>query len=413
MSDSNTDSQLQKALALNSAGIPVFPCNDRKEPIIAGGFKAATLDREQVITWWTKSPTARIGVPTGAASGIWVVDCDVDSCGVPIGEQTLATHGLSNHAHRVPSPSGGAHYLFRHNAALPRNSVKRLPGVDIRGEGGYVIVWSPDGLLAAKLDPELGYPPPTLVEALRARKTILPQPLDPDDNKSAMRILEQEADKVAAAVEGSRNDSLNRSSYRVGKQVARGALDGRKARDALRAAALVAGLPRQEIEKTISGAFAAASTDDAQVPKSQFEPRHGDTTDTSDKTTWPDPDWSVAITTRRDPPTFPTEMFPPDLAQWLTLAAGAKGAPLDYVAGSLLSAASSLIGNSRWVTPWPMWAEPPVLWLMLIGAPSTNKSPAMDAVLDPLRAVERRVQQRARADFEVLKRVEGEHDVQR
>ena len=39
--------------------------------------------------------------------------------------------------------------------------------------------------------------------------------------------------------------------------------------------------------------------------------------------------------------------------------------------------------------PWEGWTEPPVLWAMAIGNPSSNKSPGLDAMLSPLRKVER------------------------
>ncbi|MEM6623659.1 MAG: DUF3987 domain-containing protein [Pseudomonadota bacterium] len=82
-------------------------------------------------------------------------------------------------------------------------------------------------------------------------------------------------------------------------------------------------------------------------------------------------------------------------AAWISRAAEAKGAPADYVATSLLSVAGSLIGNARWVTPWDGWSEPPILWTMLIGQPSANKSPALDVITDPLKALQKRVRQAA------------------
>ncbi|UZK64640.1 DUF3987 domain-containing protein [Sphingomonas sp. M1-B02] len=67
------------------------------------------------------------------------------------------------------------------------------------------------------------------------------------------------------------------------------------------------------------------------------------------------------------------------------------GAPVDYVGCSLLAVAASLIGSKRRVQPFesaPLWRDPPVLWIALVGDPSSNKSPAIDAVVAPLRAIE-------------------------
>ncbi|MDO6584815.1 YfjI family protein [Salipiger sp. 1_MG-2023] len=80
-------------------------------------------------------------------------------------------------------------------------------------------------------------------------------------------------------------------------------------------------------------------------------------------------------------------------------AAVSKGAPADYVMAALLSVCGSLIGNTRWPSPWAGWAEPPVVWSVIIGNPSAGKSPAMDAVLVPLKRVERAM--REAAQFEL------------
>ncbi|WP_299970198.1 YfjI family protein [uncultured Roseobacter sp.] len=65
-----------------------------------------------------------------------------------------------------------------------------------------------------------------------------------------------------------------------------------------------------------------------------------------------------------------------------------KSAPVDFVALALLSSASAIVGNTRWTVPWDGWKEPPVIWGMLVGDPSSGKSPALDAVLDPIREID-------------------------
>jgi hypothetical protein len=89
--------------------------------------------------WWVRFPDALIGVPTGAASGLLVIDIDPDGIDFLLGEygELLEETGL---LHKTPR---GFHYLFRTPAGLPiRCSVGKLaPGVDVRGEGGYIIWW--------------------------------------------------------------------------------------------------------------------------------------------------------------------------------------------------------------------------------------------------------------------------------
>jgi Bifunctional DNA primase/polymerase, N-terminal len=65
------------AAALNYAkrGLPVFPCRRAdKSPLAPHGFKDATTDHQQIRQWWSKWPSAMIGMPTGMASGIVVID---------------------------------------------------------------------------------------------------------------------------------------------------------------------------------------------------------------------------------------------------------------------------------------------------------------------------------------------------
>lgn len=110
------------------------------------------------------------------------------------------------------------------------------------------------------------------------------------------------------------------------------------------------------------------------------------------KADWPDPDMTIGQPARPPAPVMTEDQFSQVFgpwAAWINTAAETKNAPVDYVAVTLLAAASAAIGNSRWAVPWEGWKEPPVLWAMLVGDPSAGKSPALDAVLDPVKEIER------------------------
>ena len=102
---------------------------------------------------------------------------------------------------------------------------------------------------------------------------------------------------------------------------------------------------------------------------------------------WPTLDRSV-LQERPPAPPFPTDVFGPRWEEWLLRRAEETAAPVDFTAGSLLASAAALIGNARWVQPWPRWQEPPALWVALVGKPSSGKSPAMGPVLEALRDLE-------------------------
>lgn len=106
---------------------------------------------------------------------------------------------------------------------------------------------------------------------------------------------------------------------------------------------------------------------------------------------WAKPDTSIIRPERPPAPEMSDSEFNAVFgpwAAWLRTAAEVKGAHVDFVALALLSTASAIIGNARWAVPWEGWKEPPMLWGMLIGDPSAGKSPALDAILDPVKQID-------------------------
>lgn len=127
----------QAALAYARKGWPVFPCDVRgKKPLCDHGLKDATTDEETIGAWWKLWPNANIGHPTGER-----IVLDVDGAE---GEAALAALG----AQHGPLPETltartgkGRHLYFSRNGTQIRNSAGKLgPHLDIRGEGGYVIL---------------------------------------------------------------------------------------------------------------------------------------------------------------------------------------------------------------------------------------------------------------------------------
>ena len=70
-------------------GIPVFPCKMNKSPLTPRGFKDATTDPKVISQMWERyRDVPCIGVPTGEASDLLVIDADVDDG--KQGEESLA-----------------------------------------------------------------------------------------------------------------------------------------------------------------------------------------------------------------------------------------------------------------------------------------------------------------------------------
>ncbi|WP_134682438.1 DUF3987 domain-containing protein [Paracoccus ravus] len=118
------------------------------------------------------------------------------------------------------------------------------------------------------------------------------------------------------------------------------------------------------------------------------------------KLQWPDADLRFLRPHLPEPPKLPlSEVLTPCAAEWISATAEGAGAPPDYVLAALLTVTGATMGNARWVSPWKGWAEPPLIWSMCIGNPSAGKSPAIDAVLAPLRRAERPLRQAAEAEM--------------
>jgi DNA-binding MarR family transcriptional regulator len=130
---------LAAVLTFAEHGLPVFPVKPRsKVPATVDGFKSATVDLDQLRAWWKRWPDANIGIPTGAVSGFVVLDVDARHGGVASFEKLRDRHRLPRTA-QVLTGSGGFHYWYRHTGEL-RNSAGLLgDGLDVRGDGGYVI----------------------------------------------------------------------------------------------------------------------------------------------------------------------------------------------------------------------------------------------------------------------------------
>jgi hypothetical protein len=102
---------------------------------------------------------------------------------------------------------------------------------------------------------------------------------------------------------------------------------------------------------------------------------------------WGVPDMAIVRANRMPPAPFPGDTLGSLWPLMRDLAEGA-GAPVDYVATSVLAVAASLIGAKRWVKPWDGWEEPCILWTAIVGNPSSAKSPAIDAAILPLRQMD-------------------------
>lgn len=124
------------ALAYARRGWPVFPlAAGKKRPAVAGGFKMATADLDQVRKLFLAGRTLNLGIATGAAC--WVLDLD-GPAGEASLEKLVAEHGPLPATLVQRTCNGGRHLLFRAVPGL-RCRVAIRPGLDVRAGGGYIV----------------------------------------------------------------------------------------------------------------------------------------------------------------------------------------------------------------------------------------------------------------------------------
>lgn len=147
-------------LKLARAGYAVFPCHPKtKAPRLkdVDWKKVATSDLATVRRWWKQWPDSLIGLPTGRANGIAVLDLDLKDG--KDGLKSLRKLGLDEVAEspvEIETRSGGLHRYFAYVDGVRNQGGKLGPGIDVRGEGGYVIAWDEGEAL---LDDAVGLPP--------------------------------------------------------------------------------------------------------------------------------------------------------------------------------------------------------------------------------------------------------------
>lgn len=110
-----------------------------KHPRTKRGLKDASIDEITIRRWWGMWPDANIGIVTGAVSGIVGIDVDPRHGG----EDTVRELGdrLPSNTPWVTTGSGGLHILYRHPGGhVPCDASGKLgPGIDVRGDGGYLV----------------------------------------------------------------------------------------------------------------------------------------------------------------------------------------------------------------------------------------------------------------------------------
>jgi hypothetical protein len=135
----NVDFALQYA----SRGWYVFPLSPRsKKPLKnTRGFHDASTSERCIERFWDINPGANIGIATGKKSGFIGLDVDGEKGSRSLTKLETELGPLPETLEQITGSRKGRQLIFKWPATREvRNKQNLRPGIDIRGEGGYIVV---------------------------------------------------------------------------------------------------------------------------------------------------------------------------------------------------------------------------------------------------------------------------------
>lgn len=281
---------------------PVFPCRAQdeettdwstgeittlyvKSPYTPNGFRGATKSERLVRELWRRHPNAMVGIPTGAPIGCWVLDIDTHKGGGETLAALLEANGELPETLTASTMSGGRHYYFKHVAGV-RNRGGLGIGIDVRGDGGYVIapgsLTIEGGRYAWENDAEPAEAPEWLLELVLPKAA--PEPgayhsaaiAGAGENPSYVAAaVKAELDELAGTVQGGRGEALNRAAFKLGQFVAAGAISRSEAEVELYTAAVANGGAHtdgdKETHRKIKRGLDAGTREPRSIPAPSYQ----------------------------------------------------------------------------------------------------------------------------------------------
>ena len=131
-----TNELLETAIEYSRIGLSVIPVGRDKKPLVAWKeFQNRIASEDEINQWWAQWPQANVGIVTGAVSDLIVLDCDNEAA-FEEWRAKLQSAGIETATCKT---GRGAHFYFQHPGDKVKNFAAKQPGLDLRGDGGYVI----------------------------------------------------------------------------------------------------------------------------------------------------------------------------------------------------------------------------------------------------------------------------------
>ena len=371
-STGHAHSDLDAVLALAGRGLHIFPVQSRgKTPLLFQWPTASTCDAETIKGWVREYPHCNWGLVCGPKSGVFVLDVDGEE-GVAAIRHLCALHGEEWLHTLTVLTARGRHLYFQYPpVAVIRNSASKLAsGLDIRGDGGYVLlppsihptgaayVWGDGGESGI-----VAQPPSWLLEMLCTSAQPTREPVR----------------NAGTFTEGTRNatlTSLAGTMQRRGMSV-----------EAIKAALL------QENTESCKPPLSEVEVVGIVASISRYAPGQG-TTAAQPGVILTLADWPEPEPLRAELPavqSFDTAMLPEVLRVFVEDTAERMQVPLDFPAAVCVLALAGATNRRATIQPKAVdksWVVIPNLWGAIVAPPGLMKSPVITAVTRPLTQTE-------------------------
>jgi hypothetical protein len=200
---SSTPDRLARALSIASRGFRIFPLKPNSKEPACMWQQEATTHPAMISAWFCHSP----GMNYGVAFEPDQFALDLDTKGGKNGVADLLNleldHGDVPVTFTVRTPSGGEHRYFAGSAPNSVGKKTLGPGIDVRGEGGYVV--GPGSIIDGKayeiIDTAEIAPAPAWLLELTARKPVEPAKRDPNIALDEPHVEYQMRDYLCRLVE--------------------------------------------------------------------------------------------------------------------------------------------------------------------------------------------------------------------
>lgn len=368
---------VEKAFEYAQRGWKVFPLHTMKDlncscgnvncssaakhPHIKEWQNHCSCDSDEIRGWWNKWPDANIGIATGDASGFFVLDVDPRHGGKESLQQLVKRNGSFPKTLGSNTGGGGYHLFFKNPEFKITNRSNILPGIDVRGEGGYIVA------------------PPSIHKS-GLQYSWMKEFVDNPINDAPLWLIQLFFNKQLSrkgmsslVFEGGRNSFLTSEAGKLRKYgLEQGHLETRvKEINALRCSPP---LDDNEVQAICASVGRYPAGNIIQISSAAkfwvAEPEELDLTAT-------------------EVPTLTEDLLPTSLKPWIMDIADRMQVTPEFVMAPALVSLSAVVGRKIGIHPKRMddWLVVPNLWGAIVARPGYFKSPTIAEAMKPIDAL--------------------------